>query len=124
MSDDLRLESNPVAVAKTLDVVNGLAFILLLSSLLTPQITLQGLPHPFTHRHVRAHTHYTFTMHLRWPLLTEFPFLAFRPSVLQLIEVVAEVTILPVRGFPRGRTRQRDLLTHGNTFLHFSQQLL
>lgn len=63
MSDNLRLESNPVAVAKTLDVVNGLAFILLLSSLLTPQITLQGLPHPFTHRHVRAHTH-THTLYI------------------------------------------------------------
>lgn len=34
------------------------------------------------------------------------------PSVFQITEVKAEVTRLPVRGFPRGRTRQRDLLTH------------
>lgn len=101
----------PVAVAKTLDVVNGLAFILLLSSLLTPQITLQGLPHPFTHTGACAHTRTrnTSTMALAYRILFSGSICA---SVFQITEIKAEVTCLPVRGFPRGRTRQRDLLTH------------
>lgn len=52
-ADDLGRDSNP----GRLDVVNGLAFLLLLSSLLTPQITLQGLPHSFMHMHVHALTY-------------------------------------------------------------------